>query len=84
MNKFIYLSSIGLIAISSQVVAVHADETAGEKVQNAAGDAKTDAKKDVRTATGNDSIGKDAKDKANDVGDDISNNADKVDRKVSQ
>ncbi len=66
-----------------------AEETTSDKIQNEAGDAKTKARKagravkrKARKATGNDSLMKDAEDKAKDIGDDISNDADKLKRKV--
>ena len=65
-----------------------ADESVGNKVQDQVGDTKTGTQKLVRTtkrkvrkATGNDSVLKDAKDKANDADDDLSNSADKMKRK---
>jgi ribosomal protein S3AE len=77
--------SASLLAVS----AARADETVKEKVENTAGDMKTDAhkshraaKRHARKAAGTDNVAKDAKDKANDVGDDISNGADKAKRKT--
>ncbi len=68
---------------------LRAEETVGEKVQNAAGDVKTSVKKShraakrhTRKALGNDSVLKDAKDKVQDTGDDLSNDAKKLKRKV--
>jgi hypothetical protein len=65
-----------------------AEESTVNKVKDDAGDVKTNTKKlarttkrKVRKATGNDNVLKDAKDKANDVGDDVSNEADKAKRR---
>jgi hypothetical protein len=67
---------------------VFAEESAGNKVQDAAGDASAKTKKvvrkgkqKVRKAVGTDTMGKDIKDKVNDVGDDVSNEANKAKRK---
>lgn len=72
-----------------QMQKVFAEETATEKVQNEAGDAKTKAKKHYRAAKrharkkmGTDNVMKDANDKAKDVGDDVSNEAEKAKRKA--
>ena len=72
-----------------QMSAAHADDSATSKVENAAGDAKTNMKKAGRSAeqtgrkaVGKDTLGKDVKDKANDVGDDMSNSVDKAKRKA--
>jgi hypothetical protein len=90
MNKF--LVTLGLVGfvLATSVLFTHADESVGGKVQDAAGDASTSAKKTtrkakqkVRKATGTDTVGKDVKDKANDVADDVSNTAKKTDRKLS-
>jgi hypothetical protein len=83
------LSALSLLFISSEAFnfTAHADETATEKVENKAGDIKTAAKKTtrkakrhIRKAAGTDTVGKDAKDKVNDVKDDVSNGVDKMKR----
>lgn len=82
------LSAFSLLFISAEAFNYsHADETTTEKVENKAGDVKTDAKKDgrkmkrhARKAMGKDTVGKDVKDKANDVKDDAGNAADKATR----
>jgi uncharacterized membrane protein YtjA (UPF0391 family) len=63
----------------------HADESAGQKVNDAAHDTTTTAKKksrhakkEVRDATGNHSVKEDVKDSAKDAKDDVSNSADKA------
>lgn len=65
-----------------------AEESTTNKIKDEAGDIKTDVKKtarsgsqSVRKATGNDTMYKDAKDKVNDVGDDLSNQAAKAKRR---
>jgi len=67
----------------------HAEESDTNKVKDAVGDTATDTKKavrkgkrHVRKATGNDNAVKDAKDKVNDAGDDLSNESDKAKRKA--
>jgi hypothetical protein len=66
-----------------------ADENVGEKVEGKAGDLQTDAKKSVRKmkrkhrkATGQDTVGDDLKDGANNVSDEVSNGAKKAKNKV--
>ena len=78
------LFSMGSILVSNLESVSVADESAVGKVQDAGSDAKTNtkktirkAKRKVRKATGNDTVGKDIKDKANDVGDDINGAVDK-------
>jgi uncharacterized membrane protein len=85
----VMLGLITAIALGSTFISrvTHADDSPATKVGDAAGDVKTDVKKGIRTANRNkrkalhnDNVLKDARDKANDAGDDISNGADKVKR----
>jgi hypothetical protein len=78
----VMLGLITAIALGSTFISrvTHADDSPATKVGDAAGDVKTDVKKGIRTALHNDNVLKDARDKANDAGDDISNGADKVKR----
>lgn len=80
-----------LVALSLMIAPLmtQAEETTGEKIENKAGDIKTDAKKtgrkvrrEARKATGQDSVIKDAKDKVHDASDDVSNAAKKAKNKV--
>ncbi len=82
------LSAIVLCVFMLVPRAAHADETVGGQVKDAAGDASIgmkkagrSAKRGVRKATGNDTMGKDMKDKANDMKDDATNEVDKAKRK---
>ena len=68
---------------------LNADETIGETVQNKVGDIKTNvkksnraAKRQTRKALGKDTVLKDARDKVQDTGDDLNNDAKKLKRKV--
>ena len=78
------LFSMGSILVSNLESVSIANESAVGKVEDAGTDAKTNtkktarkAKRKVRKATGNDTVGKDIKDKANDVGDEIGGAAEK-------
>jgi hypothetical protein len=90
MKKMLMLGLIlGAAILSSRSQVAVAEESVGDKMQDAAGDAKTDMKKagrglkqTGRKAVGKDNIAKDAKDKMNDVGDDVSNGAEKAKRKA--
>jgi hypothetical protein len=93
MKKYPYVSALAALTalcLSSAVLSIaHADESVGEKVENKAGDMKTDAKKEhraakrhARKAHGTDNVAKDAKDKMNDAGDGVSNEAEKTKRKA--
>jgi uncharacterized membrane protein YtjA (UPF0391 family) len=83
------IAGFGVLLVSAcclaPVKSLNADDSTGAKVQKSADDASTSVKKGTRTAkrkvrkaTGNDNIAKDAKDKVNDAGDDISNSAKKA------
>ncbi len=76
----------GLLPLASSHKA-QADDSVKTKVENTAGDIKTEAKVDarkvkrtVRDKTGNGSVIKDAKDMGNDVGDKVGNQVDKAKR----
>ena len=65
----------------------HAEETKTNKIKDTTDDAMTNAKKTaraetrkVRQATGNDNLGKDIKDKSNDIKDDVNNSLNKARR----
>lgn len=89
MKKYLLLlTAFALVAfpVASQVVQA---ESLGTRVQDQAGDTKTDSKKwvrkakrKVRKATGNDSAVKDTKDAVNDARDDVSNGVDKIKRRT--
>ena len=89
MNR---LLSFTLTALAGAGFLLHqsfADESTTEKVQNTGTDIKRDTKKNVRKmkrrirkATGNDTVGKDIKDGANDLGDTIDAAATKAKRKT--
>jgi intein-encoded DNA endonuclease-like protein len=91
MNKKVFaLSMVGALALSLHLTSVRADESTTDRIKDAAGDQSTAAKKTVRKAkqsvrkeAGTDTAGKDVKDKANDAGDSISNEAKKDQRKLS-
>jgi hypothetical protein len=84
------LATVATVAALSSVLVprlVQAGESTTNKVKDTMGDATTKGKKMARTekrkmrqATGTDNLGKDAKDKANDVGDSVSNAAEKAKR----
>jgi hypothetical protein len=79
----VLLTAFGIRAL--HIAAVHADDTPSQTIQKSADDASNSAKKttrkakkNMRKATGTDNVAKDAKDKAADVGDDVSNTAKKA------
>jgi len=84
----IIASLVTIAALGSVILPIaKAEESTTNKVKDSVDDATTKAKKTaraekrkVREATGTDNLGKDAKDKVNDVGDDVSNSANKVKR----
>ena len=95
MKKFIFkgMALSGLLALMGGYglnSVVHAEESASDHVKDAGTDLKKDSQKSMRKmkrhgrkATGNDNVGKDAKDKVNDAADDINATATKTKRKLS-
>jgi hypothetical protein len=92
-TKLMTLIAMSAFAISAAHIVRAEDQTADAARQ--AKDDKADAtknakkttrkaKKNVRKATGTDTIGKDAKDKANDVKDDTKAAADKANNKINE
>jgi len=78
----------GLMA-SGIIPSARAEETVGEKIENAGGDAKKDTKKSWRKAkrkhrkaTGANNVGKDIKDSAEQAGDEVGHGAKKIKRKA--
>ncbi len=77
-------------AITTTPIITHAED-AETSIKNTAIDAKTNTKKEfrkvkrtVRKAVGNDTAGKDIKDKANDIGDDLKGAKQKAKNKVNE
>jgi hypothetical protein len=84
---FFALSALSLMFISAEAFdnSAHADDSVVTGAKNTVGDIKTTAKKEgramkrkARKIMGNDTVAKDAKDKANDVKDSVSNSLDKA------
>jgi hypothetical protein len=91
MSKRILLAAfaIGVCFSTFGASVSRAEESTINKMKDGVGDATTNTKKLVRKgnrklrkATGNDTVMKDVKDKANDVSDDVNNGADKMKRKT--
>ena len=88
LSGFLFCGSMVTGLFSKMANLAHADETLGDKVQDAGTDVKRDTKKSVRgmkrsgrKATGNDNVLKDGKDALNDAGDNIEAGAKKAKRK---
>jgi hypothetical protein len=89
-RNWIYGLTVAAIALTAGFsYSARAEETAGEKVQNAGDEAWKDTKKGgrklkkkTRDATGNSSAKEDMKDSAKNVGDSVETGANKVERKV--
>jgi len=87
MVKKIFFGLIALLLFvpTFQASLSHAEESTTNKMKDDLGDAKTNSKKiarkakqKLRKATGTDTTLKDAKDKGNDIKDDATNEAEKV------
>jgi hypothetical protein len=80
--------AISVLAIGTTILhKAHAEETTTNKIKDTTDDAVTDAKKTaraegrkIRQSTGTDNLGKDLKDKTNDVKDDVNNSVNKAKR----
>jgi hypothetical protein len=89
-RNWIYGITAALFTVTAGMsYSARAEETAGEKVQNAGDEAWKDTKKGgrklkkkTRDATGNSSVKEDVKDSANNAGDSLETGAKKVERKV--
>jgi hypothetical protein len=89
-RNWIYGITAALFTMSAGLsYSARAEETTGEKVQNAGDEGWKDTKKagrkmkkKTRDATGNSSVKEDVKDGANNVGDSVETGAKKVERKV--
>jgi hypothetical protein len=89
--RFVTYAFVAVLVISglARLNPAKADETAGEKVQNAGTDVKRDAKKagrdvkrSARKATGRNTVGHEVRDKVNDAKDDVRAGAKKAKRKA--